>query len=796
MSNPQNPPGTNDAGIQANPGYALGQLARAITTSQQHPDPATRARAEQKIVRWTQIYEGMLAGNLTIGSRLPLKGTPAWATLEVAQGGFATGDLLAGGPFHPHEQDLLARLPPVAPGAERAALNAYYLSEAGLAALQQMLADGTYRIAVPEEGALLVVAWLIAHDASDEARSVLDAIGPYLHQLRFYPIPDLRPHMDGATVHLQDVAATIRSLEAIVVPVQIQRQAEAIRIWTPLYDQMLALFAATLAGPAPTVQLGTDGIPLRTATGGYSIAGGWPCQHYPAGWQTQASAVLALYQQQRAQHQLCGKPEKPGGNFTLLRGYLERCVADPASLTGRDVGMVRAILALTATRRGLPGSERWQKVRQSQQAQIDAPAHADLAQVVIARLASFAPHEGLNSTDRLLDPVTPDEAARFKLPPGRLLPADFERRLLRSLDAPVEVLVSRKVISSGEVLARVFSQLTAQIRSATIADPTLRRLAGNIYTAFSRRRSLLLLNLEHQVKIAELPWMQPVDARRDSDATAQALARQALADLVTLALSAFPQQIMPNKLLQEIRALAASAAMALPIVDELAADIFMGDFSEKYLRAAQTAATMLAGTIYERYYRIDYAAVRAIDDVKPSRYGTPTSPAFAALCHARASQYHTGAGRSVARNGSIIEQQQILTTQNLAVLVDSLALVERLRPQAGELARNCFRWISRRQQMRIQAWKPRLKMLKNTAYAWRQMIFFLALQPPEEVAAFLTWAAAHLQQQAPDFQSRFQPALDGLAAAAGSRAVQQRSAALPPTPIFLGWTTDRHWLLA
>jgi hypothetical protein len=796
MTPSHDPPADGDAEIRANPGYALGQIARALTTSQHHPDSDTRLRADQKITRWIQVFTGMLSGALHIGSRTPLKHTPAWATLEVVQGGFATGALLAGGPLQPHEQTLLAQLPPATPGTDRAALNALYLSEAGLADLQQLLAAGTYRIAVPEEGALLVVAWLLKHDASDEARAILEAIGPYLHQLRFYPIPDQRPLAARPTVYLQDVATTIRRLDALTVPVPIQRQAEAILIWTPIYDQIVALFAETLEGPIPILESGTDGRPLRTASGSYHLDGGWPCQRYPAGWRERASAVLAAYQQQRAQHQLCGKPEEPRGDFRRLREYLARCVADPARLTGRDVGMIRLILALIAARRGLPGSARWQQVRQAQQAQIAAPSHRDLAQVVIARLERFAPHEGLEVIDRLLDPVTPEEAARFQLPPDRPLPASFEPRLLRSLDAPVEVLVKKNVIASGEVLARVFAQLTAQIRSAGIADPDLRRLACAIYTAFSRRRSLLLLNLEHQVKLTELPWMQAVDARRDHDAAAHALARQTLSDLVTLALTAFPHQIMPNKLLQQIRTLAASAGLELPIVDELAADIFMGEFSEKYLRATQTAAGLLAGTLYEHYYHIDYAAVGQINDVTASRYGTPTSPAFAALCHARAGQIKGHAGQSVARNGTIIEQQQILTTQNLAVLVDALGLAERLRPQLGPMTQDCFRWICRRQQMRIQAWHPRLKMVKNTAYAWRQMIFYLSCQPPVEVAAFLDWAAGHLRQQAPAFQARFQPVLDGLAAAAssvtGSPGAQSISA---PAPMFLGWTTERHWLL-
>ena len=54
-------------------------------------------------------------------------------------------------------------------------------------------------------------------------------------------------------------------------------------------------------------------------------------------------------------------------------------------------------------------------------------------------------------------------------------------------------------------------------------------LYGQAYAAFRRRRSLLLLNLEHQVRFDELPWIAALQPfRADSADTARA-ARQALA---------------------------------------------------------------------------------------------------------------------------------------------------------------------------------------------------------------------------------------------------------------------------
>jgi hypothetical protein len=781
--------------ISANPGYALGQLARAFATSQTHPDPETRARAEQKVAAWIAVFQGMLSGALQVGSRTPVD-APAWATLEVLAGGFATGALLAGGPLQAHEHELLRTLPAVPTGAERAAIAGYYLGDTGIAALGQMLANGCYRIHVPEEGALLTVAWLLAHDQADQTRAILDAIGPYLSQLRFYPIPAPRPLITTTVVHRQTIAETIRDLQALRVPGGIATEREAVTVWAPLYDRVAALFAETVAGPLPSLRAGPDGTPVRTEAGQFVVDGGWPCQHYPQDWPARARTALDDYRHLRAAHQRCRKPERPSGNFAILRAYLAQCIADPGRLSGRDVGKIRAILAAISTKRGLPGSPRCEELRLAQLAQVSRPTSAELAPVLIERLAQLPQDEGLAQAEEALAPITAAEAARFGLRAGLPLSPALAAKLRRCVDAAVEELVAQKVIPSGEVLARVIPQITAQVRAAGIADPELRRLYGAIYAAFRRRRSLLLLHLQHQVRLEELPWVAAIDAFRTDDLSAREQARQTLEQVVTLAISAFPQQILPNKLLQEIRSLAEGAALRLPIVDEVAADIFMGDFSEKYLRAAQQAGSLLGGTLYERYYGISYAQLQQIDDVSPSRYGTPTSAAFTRLCYERAGTAPGGGRWSVARNGTVIEQEQILTSHNLAVLFGALGLARALEPQLEELARRCFVWICRQQQQRIDGWQPRLRMVKNSAYAWRQMVFFLALLPTERVDMFLEWAYEHLAQQRPAFHARFRPALHGLAltAAGGSLDGQQHGRA-GRTRRFLGWTSERHWLL-
>ena len=150
------------------------------------------------------------------------------------------------------------------------------------------------------------------------------------------------------------------------------------------------------------------------------------------------------------------------------------------------------------------------------------------------------------------------------------------------------------------------------------------------------------------------------------DLGAKEASRQVLADVSMLTITSFPQAIVPNKMLQELLALAKGAELDLPIVDELAADIFMGRFTGKFVRAAKVTAELLDGSLYASYYGIDASAVLALSEPSEKRglFRRQRTDEFAELVSERAG---VGAGGwDVAVNGMLIEQQQILTTQNLA----------------------------------------------------------------------------------------------------------------------------------
>ncbi|NOU28950.1 MAG: hypothetical protein HOO96_13685, partial [Polyangiaceae bacterium] len=694
--------------------YVVGQLVRAMTGGAPADDTHAREKAAEKVRKWRGVLHGMLEGALDVGSRTPAAGAPEWVTLEVAQGGFATGRFLAGGDLQPHELALRDRI--AEPGDTRLGLNEYYLSEVGRAELGAMLLQGKYRIDLPEEGALPTVWWLVEQGAHAEATALLAEIAPWFDLLRFYPTPSERPRTVGTLVHLQPVGETLRMLRAVRPSPQVAAMNEALLLWAPLYDRIVALFLETVEGDPPSLRKDERGELLRSDLGQPVVQGGWPCRRYPDGWSERARTLLDDFAALRTEHHASAKPLHRKENFSRLKLALEQVIRDPASLVGRDVGMIRKVLASHVARWGSPGSPELTAVRAAQKAHGARPTHHALRRVLLDRMAALPPEAGIRSVDEWVGPATEAEGEPHGVPAGAAMPRTLARKLRRSLEAPVEDLVHEGVITSGELLGKVLPQLTAQVRSAGISDPALRGLYAAVYAAFRRRRSLLLLDLQHQIRIGELPWVAAIEPfRRTDDATKQS-ARETLAQLASLFFTSFPETIVPNKLLGELGTLATAAGLALPLVDELAVDIFTGVFTAKFLRAAQLAGRVLRGTLYARYYAVDFDEVLAIDDLVKSERGAPFSRAFAALCERRAGT--PPATRLVAWNGKVVEQQQILTTHNLVALVHGLDLLPSLDPELPRLARRCFTWICDEHQVRRDDAQARLQMVKNTAYAW------------------------------------------------------------------------------
>ena len=140
----------------------------------------------------------------------------------------------------------------------------------------------------------------------------------------------------------------------------------------------------------------------------------------------------------------------------------------------------------------------------------------------------------------------------------------------------------------------------------------------------------------------------------------------------------------------------------------------------------------------------------------------------------------------------MIEQSQILTTHNLAILTGPFGVGELLPLDFEALARRAWEQVLRLGG-RIDANPRPLRTIKDLAYAWRQTLFFLSRVDARAQAAFLAAMRADLER-APDVAARMRPVVDGLAhVLAGGRFDATGRAG--DAHRLLGWTTERHPLL-
>ncbi|MFI5692511.1 hypothetical protein ACIA58_11770 [Kribbella sp. NPDC051586] len=763
---------SDEARATASAGYAMGRLERALERALTADDLAVRRRAAARVDTWRNVLDGMASGRLAIGSRTPVADTPAWVTLEVAHGGFATGRYLAEAPLR---EDELARLPEDAPGeTDRERLNLWFLGDDGLAELGQALRTGNYRIDVPEESALLVVAWLLEHEQYAAALDLTSELRPLMHRLRFTPTFSPSSAPSGAVVRLQPVGEVRSTLRQATVRPRIAAMLETLRVWNPLYDRLVALWCDTV----------DDELPELTADG--AVAGGWPCRVWPDDWVERRQQWLDEFRAAAEVHQLSQR--QPKSNFARLQAALERCPSDSSALSGREVGWIRRALANTIQAHGAPGSEVRAALRTTQSVVAAQPTYATLAHVLSCRMDRFPDDGGLPTLDAIAGEVTGEEVPAAA---GSEMPSHLLAKAARALEAPIGELVDRGVISSGEVLARVLPQITSQLLAANIEDPSLAGVYAQTYAAFRRRRSLLLLNLEHQVRFDELPWTSAVTPYRDQRAQATRAAAQSLRETTMLALTAFPQTILPNPLVRELGALASQADLKVPLVEEVAADIFMGTFTQKWRAAAAVTSRVLSGTLYAQYYALP-AAWPALEQRRYLRWGKATADDFAEVCGRRAREARSAqsSGGSVAQNGTVLEQSQILTTHNLAVLVDALQLTDWLREVAPDLSDRAFAWAVQRQTQPPPTWISELQGIKNTAYAWRQAIFYLSFCDEAAQGEVLE----KLGERSGVLGPRFAPAVAGLRhLAAGDRFNAEGRTARGGRRL-LGWSAGPHWL--
>jgi hypothetical protein len=712
--------------------------------------------------------------------------------------------------FRAHEVELAKRIG-TTPAPSRNALNGHHLTSEGITELARRLASRNYRIDVPEEGALLAVRWLIDRHEHATAATLLETIEPFFDRLRFYPRPAEPPLAEPtvgieAPVLLRSAHSLAEGLRKKMPSKSVETMREHYEVWAPLTDALVTLVLETIDGEPPR---------FEGEGPGRSIAGGMPFTRLPHDFEARRAALLADVAAARLRHRRCQRVHRDSEVLGMLTGALQALprleVGDRPCLATR----VRHRLAGFVAAHGVPGSDRHRALRTSQ---VAGPSHGRIAHVLAERLTALAqPCEGLAREDAAAatEPINAAEQ-RESVPPGTGVPKHLAARLAAVEEAPLASLLERGVVGSGEVLATLLPQLTGPALATRFADAQARTLYAASYRAFRQRRTLLLLWLQHQVRFSELPWIAALESCADADPLPAV--KETLRQIAAFAITAFPETITPNKLVSELAALAKVARppstcgqtsaddAALPwlsLVEEVASDIFMGTFSAKYLRAAQVAATLFrslpGGALYSRYFGLDVERVLTMNRLEVN-CGVLTCPAFDAYCLELAALPEGGNPR--ARNGATIEQAAILTTQNLAVLVDGLHLQSVLEARWKGLAERALVSVLDRLERRVIPESinriQRMRASKTLAFGWRQAIFFLSFLEPSAQASFVAKSKALLSARSLTAQERFAPVLAGLERAVAGDMLPREASHLEVEGCrrLLGWTVGTPFLMS
>ncbi|MEQ4921895.1 hypothetical protein [Proteus hauseri] len=744
--------------------YAQSQLAKILSQPEIN---------NKKVQQWEDVLYQILQGQVDYGNRTPFADVPSWVTLEVAKGGFATGNWLAGGEITSDEQAQLDKLQiKVEQKNKRLALNSYYLTEEGMASLNAFLDNENYLITVPEEGVLLTLAWLVKHNALDHARKLLNIVSPWFSRLRFYPQVMELPVISSNTVRVQNLDITQYDLKRIKPNQRVLAQKEAVTIWHPFKVKMVALLSEII-----------QDLHIISIT---------------SKWRQSAKDLIAEYSRLRQQYSLCRKPEKRNGDFAKLRMVIEQLSLDESELNPYQAPHIATLLHRHIEKYGQPYSKQCNEKSQKQQYDIQAPLHYTLSRVILNRLADLDINNGFDNKALAIESITDNEANKFNVPLHYPIPNSLVHKTMRSFNTTASQLIEQKLITSSEALGGIIPQITAGLRAGGILDIPLRHLYEKIYRAFKQRRSLLLLDLQHQVQLEELPWIATIDKFREKQISNKIVFTEALNEFLLLNLRYFPQTQLPNPLLQELSSLTSKIDSSIRWSEELAADIFMGMFSRKISNIlVNITNTPLPYSLYSQYYRIDYFQLKqelcdsliAANKQPDDPYAT--SRVILKWCENRANLKFGSYSPTI--NGCILEQFYVLTTHNLSTIFNDLMLAPKLQPFLLDMSKQCLKIISRNLQAPYRGYHASLIAIKQAAYTWRQLVFYLSYLSPEERQLFIEWAYNYIDTQSQYFKTLFMPIWQGLISVINTPDDHNYDDK-PPHLIFYGWS-EKHWMM-
>lgn len=724
--------------------------------------------------RWYEFFLKLLNGDIKVGSRTPLRNIPAFLTLDVLHGGFASGRLAAGGPLMPFEIDIVKNKCIGEPSGSsyegklkdlRKALNRYHLSPDGLRRLHGMLHEGLYRIVYPEESALLVLVWMLERGEIESAKGLVSTIAPYFGEVRFYPQPCCTP----VTLDLKCSILTVCDFKRVVSDMRVSKGNLSYAInkliiedLAPAYDRLISIVLSTCKPGS------SDLLPFSVRPTRQLVAGFKDLSRRFEGIQQVYDSFHVLARRPRKQMKQLGDSRYCGIILKAAALFFESKSCAHSRTAAKSIQRILRQIR-DESRRGLPSEDFFYsgtsleglpaklkefRLRQRRTTQAD---HQLVSQnwkdMSIARVETMMSDEnaGLDIVQPLLTPVTGIEERDHGIKKGTPLLPVLSRMVQKLKRGTIEELFERNLIPSMEVLASLVDGMLGSAEAQWNGNTELRRLYASTLSAFRHRRSLLLLNFESQVRFHELPWAQRLaEVRLETSGSSHRELSKLLCKLIRTCISRWPHVIIPNKILSALDHVAKNISDVsekkrwIGLTPELAADIFMNGFVPKWCKHTLVAKDKLKGSLYDKYYSLRKS--RSVWSGLTFGIGTEKEldtglSQLTLLCQRRASERELCG--YVSKNGGIIEEAMILTGHNYPYLLEVLNYYSEgfTSEETFDICLRCFKKLKLMLKPALcedTPWQSRLQISKNVAYGWRQMVILLSIMDRQDVDTFFS----------------------------------------------------------
>jgi hypothetical protein len=669
---------------------------------------------------------------------------PPWVTREVVHSGSALAGPVAGGRLEADEVELSQRL---GMGASRWAILRGYLTREAMDGLYAELAAGHYEIRVPEDAALLTVAWLVRKGKRQAALEVVTAMGPVADEVRL--APRLTPVPVVPPEHVSRVTAgrTRASLAAAAPSSEVLAQTEALRVWNPLTDDLVALWLEVLPHSESSSPL-------------------------PSAWRRRALAAVQEADRLAAVHTRCGRPSRTTSGLSVMIRHL-RLAATRGRLTVSGWHTVARVVDGTVARRGTPGSPDHERRRAAEARAAAPPTGVAVAHLVAERLRDHPEEDGIVDVDSVLAPVTRQESHASGVPAGTPVPARVRRVVDRARARRLSELLDSGLVPSGHVLAEVVRPLGAASTAAgSDGDPVLATLMSACWRAHERHTSAMDPDLRRRHRFEQLPWVAALGWRPSRPPGERAL--RVVREVAGRALTAFPGRALPGTLVLWMRDLLDGAGVGSQLVDEVHAPHELARHADRHAGAVALTARHLGDTVYGRYFDLDVRVASGLRPagLLPARVGGPslaatrpprrrvvTGPTLLQHCAQRADVV---VGASAQADHAVLEQARILVADNVAALLEL-----GVAPVAdwADLAEAAFSVVCAEvAHSRKHGVGPRAsdRAHRRAQVAWRQVVLDLALTDDARRATVLAGMRERLRSERPAVQRWVTPNIRSL----------------------------------